>query len=53
MVARNDGEHVRLAKMTPPARAKAAAELVDERRQAIAALAALRAAALAHPAPRR
>jgi excisionase family DNA binding protein len=46
MVARNDGEHARLAKMTPLARAKAAAELMDEHRQAIADLAALRAAAL-------
>ena len=46
MVAWNDGEHARLAKMTPLARAKAAAELMDEHRQAIADLAAIRAGAL-------
>jgi excisionase family DNA binding protein len=46
MVARGDGEHARLAKMTPLARAKAAADLMDEHRHAIADLAAVRAAAL-------
>ena len=46
MVARSDGEHARLAKMTPLARAAAAAALMDQHRRAIAELAAVRAAAL-------
>jgi excisionase family DNA binding protein len=46
MVARSDGEHTRLAKMTPLARAEAAATLMDQHRRAIADLAAVRAAAL-------
>ena len=46
MVARSDGEHARLAKMTPLARAEAAAALMDQHRRAIAELAAVRAAAL-------
>ena len=46
MVARSDGEHARLAKMTPLARAGAAATLMDQHRRAIAELAVVRAAAL-------
>ena len=45
-MARSDGEHARLAKMTPLARAEAAAALMDQHRRAIAELAAVRAAAL-------
>ncbi len=45
MVAK-DGEHEKLAGMTPLARAKAAAALMDDHRQAIAQLAALRSVAL-------
>ena len=46
MVARGESDRARLAKLTPLARAKAAAQLMDEHRQAIADLAAVRAAAL-------
>lgn len=41
MVAK-DGEHEKLAGMTPLVRAKAAAALMDDHRQAIAQLAAVR-----------
>ena len=45
-MAQKRTEHSRLAEMTPLARAKAAAVLMDEHRRAIADLAAVRASAL-------
>jgi len=45
-MAQRSTEQSRLAKMTPLARAKAAAVLMDEHRRAIADLAAIRASAL-------
>jgi excisionase family DNA binding protein len=46
MVVPNNGEHESLARLTPLARAKAAAGLMDNHRHAMAALAAVRAGAL-------